>query len=134
MRARGSGVIVNVASGAIVARSRLHVSYTPAQAAIVALTRCTAAWLAPAGVTVHCLSPTISPHGAIGRAGATTFAAEEGLTLDEWFERRGAVLDAEGVGFAVAELVGEPEAATWHVDAAGLARWDVLVPPPVLAR
>jgi 3-oxoacyl-[acyl-carrier protein] reductase len=134
MRDRGRGVIVNVASGAVAARSRLEVSYAPAQAAIVALSRCTAAWLAPAGVTVHCLSPTISPHGGVGRAGATTFAAEAGITLDEWFERRGGVLDADGVGAAVAELVDEHEAATWHVDAGGLSRWDVLAPPPVVAR
>jgi NAD(P)-dependent dehydrogenase (short-subunit alcohol dehydrogenase family) len=134
MRDRGRGVIVNIASGAVAARSRLEVSYAPAQAAIVALSRCTAAWLAPAGVTVHCLSPTISPHGGVGRAGATTFAAEAGVTLEEWFARRGGVLDADGVGAAVAELVGEPEGATWHVDAGGLSRWDVLVPPPVVAR
>jgi 2-deoxy-D-gluconate 3-dehydrogenase len=134
MRERGRGVIVNVASGAVMARGRLHVSYAPAQAAIVSLSRCTAAWLEPAGVTVHCLSPDISPHGGVGHAGATTFAAEQGVTLDEWFERRGAVLDAEGVGVAVAELVGEPDGATWHVDGGGLARWDVFVGPPVLAR
>jgi len=133
MRSRGRGTIVNVASGAAVVAGPLHVSYAPAQATAVSLSRSIAAWLAPAGVVVHTLSPTISPQGGVGLAGATRFAAEEGIAVDDWFARRGPILEADGVGAAVVALVGEPEGATWHVDAGGLARWDMVVPAPVLA-
>jgi 3-oxoacyl-[acyl-carrier protein] reductase len=133
MRSRGRGTIVNVASGAAVVAGPLEVSYAPAQATIVSLSRSIAAWLAPSGVVVHTLSPTISPQGGVGLAGATRFAAEEGVAVDDWFARRGPVLEADAVGAAVAALVSEPEAATWHVDAGGLARWDAFVPARVLA-
>jgi NADP-dependent 3-hydroxy acid dehydrogenase YdfG len=133
MRSRGRGTIVNVASGAAVVAGPHHVSYSPAQVAIVSLSRCAAAWLAPEGVVVHCLSPTISPHGGVGLAGATRFAAEAGVTVDAWFERRGPVLEPDGVGAAVLALVAEPEGASWHVDGGGLARWDMFTPAPVLA-
>jgi NAD(P)-dependent dehydrogenase (short-subunit alcohol dehydrogenase family) len=133
MRSRGRGTIVNVASGAAVVAGPLHVSYAPAQATIVSLSRSIAAWLAPAGVVVHTLSPTISPQGGVGLAGATRFAAEEGIAVDDWFARRGPILEADAVGAAVAALVAEPEAATWHVDAGGLVQWDMVVPAPVPA-
>jgi NAD(P)-dependent dehydrogenase (short-subunit alcohol dehydrogenase family) len=55
MRRQGHGTIVNVASAAAAAATALHVSYSPAQAAIISLSRCMDAWLAGAGVAVHCL-------------------------------------------------------------------------------
>jgi short-subunit dehydrogenase len=136
MRARGQGVIVNLASGAVSARSALHVSYSPAQAAIASFTRCVGAWLEPAGVAVHCLCPTLTPDGGVGRAAAAAFAAEQGVAVEDWLARRQPRrLTAAAVGAAVVELAGRPgSGGAWHLDADGLAEWDLFAATPVAAR
>jgi NAD(P)-dependent dehydrogenase (short-subunit alcohol dehydrogenase family) len=132
MRSQGSGTIVNVASGAVINASALHVSYSPAQAAILVLSRCMSGWLADAGVTVHCLCPTLTPAGGVGRAAATTFAREQRLRMEEWLERRFGddLLTAEEVGAAVVELAEEPAGAVWWVSSAGLEEWEGVLSPP----
>jgi NAD(P)-dependent dehydrogenase (short-subunit alcohol dehydrogenase family) len=136
MRARGGGVIVNVASAAANARSALHVSYSPAQAAIASFTRCVGAWLEPDGVAVHCLCPSLTPDGGVGRAAAAVFAAEEGIDVEKWLaHRRPHRLTAATVGDAVVELAGrDGGGAVWHLDADGLAEWDLFAATPVAAR
>jgi NAD(P)-dependent dehydrogenase (short-subunit alcohol dehydrogenase family) len=134
LRARGGGTIVNLAAaGGGAASSALHVSYSPAQAALLALSRCTGSWLAPAGVAVHCLCPSITPAGGIGVAAATAFGAEEGLTADEWVQRRlgaDAIAPAE-VGAAVVALLDEREGGVWGVGPRGLAAWDPFAAPVI---
>src|SRR5919108_112055 len=67
MRAQGRGTIVNVvASAAGTIYTPLHTANSPAQAALYAFTRCTASWLAPAGVAVHSLAPKLTIRGDLG--------------------------------------------------------------------
>lgn len=133
MRAQGSGTIVNVASGAATNASALHVSYSPAQAAILVLSRCTSAWLAEAGVAVHCICPTLTPAGGVGRAAAAVFAREQGLEMDDWLARRFGtdMLAASEVGAAVVELTDERSGAVWWVGPAGLEEWEDVLRAPV---
>jgi NAD(P)-dependent dehydrogenase (short-subunit alcohol dehydrogenase family) len=131
MREQGSGTIVNLSSGAIYASSRHHHAYTAAKLAIVGLSRCLASDAADAGVAVHCLCPDITPEGEVGRLAIEAFAADRGLTADEWLERSAPKppSSAAAVGGAVVSLLGEPS-GVWHVGGAGLRRWDAIVPPP----
>jgi NAD(P)-dependent dehydrogenase (short-subunit alcohol dehydrogenase family) len=130
MRRQRHGTIVNIASAAAAAATALHVSYSPAQAAIVSLSRCMDAWLAGAGVAVHCLCPGLTPAGGVGRTAATIFAAEDGLTMEEWLQQRfqDRLMAPEAVGAAVVELAGDPAGDVWLVGAAGLERWTSPVP------
>jgi len=134
MREQGHGTIVNVASGAVIAATRLHVSYSPAQAAIVALSRCMNDWLEP-DVTVHSLCPALTPAGGVGTAAATALAAEDGVTMDEWLEQRfgGSLTDANDIGAAIVALTGKPAGATWYVGADGLEEWNSILSWPVKA-
>ncbi|MCW2986655.1 MAG: fabG, partial [Conexibacter sp.] len=66
LRDGGAATLVNVASGAVPIASPGHVSYSPAQAALVSFSRCVGAWLAPSGVAVHCLCPDLTPAGGVG--------------------------------------------------------------------
>jgi NAD(P)-dependent dehydrogenase (short-subunit alcohol dehydrogenase family) len=133
MRLQGSGTIVNVASGAATNASALHVSYAPAQAALLVLSRCMSGWLAEAGVAVHCLCPTLTPAGGVGRAAVAIFARENGVEPEEWLDRRfgGDRLAASEVGAAVVELADEPSGAVWWIGPAGLERWEGVLSPPV---
>jgi NAD(P)-dependent dehydrogenase (short-subunit alcohol dehydrogenase family) len=127
MRAARRGTIVNLAGAAAgTVSSPLHTGYSPSQAALYSLSRCTASWLAPAGVAVHCLCPSLTPAGGVGDAAATGFGAAEGITSREWIERQmgGVTLTPAEVGDAVVALVEEPDSATWKVSPAGLARWE----------
>jgi len=130
LRAQGSGTIVNL-SGGIHASSPHHVAYTPAKLAIVGFSRCVASEAADAGVAVHCLCPDITPEGEVGRIAIETFAAERGLTGEEWLARFGPQppSGASVVGEAVVELIGRPS-SVWYVGAAGLAAWDAITPFP----
>jgi NAD(P)-dependent dehydrogenase (short-subunit alcohol dehydrogenase family) len=101
------GTVVNV----IAARfgqpaGAAHLSISPSQAALTALTRNLAAVLAP-DITVHGLAPYITPAGATGRTAAPALGIEFG---DDF-------LTAEQVGDAVVQLAGEREPALWTVDA-----------------
>jgi NAD(P)-dependent dehydrogenase (short-subunit alcohol dehydrogenase family) len=135
LRRQPAATLVNVAAGAVAAASPGHVSYSPAQVALVSLSRCVGSWLAPSGVAVHCLCPEITPAGGIGVTAAAAFGAEQQLSGPEWFERTFAEprLSADDVGDAVVELDGCRNGAEWWLTAAGLARWDVLQGPPRLA-
>jgi NAD(P)-dependent dehydrogenase (short-subunit alcohol dehydrogenase family) len=135
MRQQGHGTIINIASAAAIAATGRHVSYSPAQAAIIALSRCMNGWLAEPGVAVHALCPDLTPAGGVGRAAATAFAAEGSLTMEEWLERRfaGSLIDADDVGAAVVQLTGNPTGGTWFVGVAGLEDWSSVLSLPVAA-
>jgi NAD(P)-dependent dehydrogenase (short-subunit alcohol dehydrogenase family) len=103
----GGGTVVNV----VAARwgtpaGAAHLSISPSQAALTALTRNLAAVLAPR-IVVHGLAPMITPAGGTGRTAAPVLGIEFG---DDF-------LTAEQVGDAVVRLAGERESALWTVDA-----------------
>jgi NAD(P)-dependent dehydrogenase (short-subunit alcohol dehydrogenase family) len=87
-----------------------HLSISPSQAALTALTRNLAAILSPR-IAVHGLAPHITPAGGVGRLAAPALGIEFG---DDF-------LSAEQVGDAVVRLAGERESALWTVDAAQLS-------------
>jgi 3-oxoacyl-[acyl-carrier protein] reductase len=133
MRAEGRGTIVNlVASAAGTIFSPEHTAQSSSQAALHALTRCAASWLAPAGVTVHSLCPRLTLAGGVGKAAATGFGAAEEITAEEWIERRlgTETLTPAQVGDAVIALL-ESESGTWSVTPAGLEEWDPIAAPVV---
>jgi NAD(P)-dependent dehydrogenase (short-subunit alcohol dehydrogenase family) len=107
--------VVNLASGAVTAAGPLHTSYSPGQAALLSLSRCLGAWLAPRGVVTHCVCPSITSAGGVGRTGLAVFgaAADSGLT-------------AETAGAAVLELVGVRDGGDWMLGPAGLQAWTPL--------
>lgn len=112
MRSQGGGTIVNVvgAKGGVMS-SPMHLSYSPAQAALLSLSRCTANVLEPAGVTVHTLFPALTPRGEIGRVAAPALGVE--------FEDD--VLEPDQVGAAVLALLGERQGGEWRVGPGGLS-------------
>lgn len=116
--------IVNVASGAVVVGSALHASYSPGKAALLSLSRCLGAWLAPRGVVTHCVCPDITDAGGVGRSAAEVFGAAEGTTGAAWLARRGRpALTTSIAGAAVLGLLAEREPGDWVLDAAGARRW-----------
>jgi NAD(P)-dependent dehydrogenase (short-subunit alcohol dehydrogenase family) len=70
--------------------------------------------------------------GGVGKAAATGFGAAEGLTAEEWIERRlgTETLTPAQVGDAVIALL-ESESGTWSVTPAGLEEWDPIAAPVV---
>src|SRR4051794_1631805 len=102
----GGAVINVVAARWGVAAGAAHLSISPSQAALTALTRNLAAVLAPQ-IVVHGLAPRITPAGGTGRLAAPALGIEFG---DDF-------LTAEQVGDAVAQLAKEREPALWTVDA-----------------
>ncbi|MCW3046916.1 MAG: short-chain dehydrogenase [Solirubrobacterales bacterium] len=135
LRGHGTATLVNVAAGAVAAASPGHVSFSPAQAALVSFSRCVGSWLAPSGVAVHCLCPDLTPAGGVGLAAATAFGASQGLSAAEWLERRfdDARLMPEDVGDAVIELAAHRDGAEWWLTAGDLVRWNVLQEQPPIA-
>jgi NAD(P)-dependent dehydrogenase (short-subunit alcohol dehydrogenase family) len=127
--------VVNVGSGAASIGSALHTSYSPGQAALLSLSRCLGAWLAPRGVTTHCLHPRLSLHGSIGRTAATAFGALDGLTAEEWMRQRHGPdpLTPAGAGAAVVSLLDEPDGQDWLLEPTGLVAWEPLAPPRSVA-
>jgi NAD(P)-dependent dehydrogenase (short-subunit alcohol dehydrogenase family) len=127
----GGATIVNVASGAVAAASALHVSYSPGQAAVLSLSRCLGAWLAPRGVVTHCVCPEITGAGGVGREAMEVFGAREGVTGAEWFARRygDRVLTPETAGAAVLGLLAVREGGDWQLGAEGVRRWFPLSAP-----
>jgi NAD(P)-dependent dehydrogenase (short-subunit alcohol dehydrogenase family) len=132
LRAADTATLVNVASGAVAVAGPDHVSYSPAQAALVSLSRCVAAWLAPSGVAVHCVCPDLTPAGGIGVAAAAAFGAPHGLTGAQWLARRFTTprLTADAVGDAMVALAGVRESAEWWLTGEALVPWDVLRAAP----
>jgi NAD(P)-dependent dehydrogenase (short-subunit alcohol dehydrogenase family) len=134
-RAQGGGTIVTLAAAAAgTAASPLHAAYSPAQAALLSLSRTTASWLAPAGVAVHTLCPSLTPAGGVGDRAAKKFAAAEGITEEEWIARwlGGKTISADDVGDAVVALLGKDEGDTWSVSPGGLVEWGPF--PAAVAR
>ena len=103
----GGGTVINVVAARWgIPAGAAHLSISPSQAALTALTRNLAAVLAP-GIVVHGLAPYITPAGETGRTAAPAL----GITFDDGF------LTAEQVGDAVVRLAGERDSALWTVDA-----------------
>jgi 3-oxoacyl-[acyl-carrier protein] reductase len=127
------GTVVNVSSGAVVAGTPLHASFSSGQAALLSLSRCLGAWLAPRGVVTHCVAPSLTLEGATGRAGAEAFGAQAGVSGEAWFERRfGAeMLTPAAAGDAIVTLTAERDGGDWVLGTFGLHRWSPLSPPSV---
>jgi 3-oxoacyl-[acyl-carrier protein] reductase len=127
--------IVNFASGAVTARTPLHASYSPGQAALLSLSRCLGAWLAPRGAVTHCVCPIITSAGGVGRAAMEVFGAQEGVSGEAWYARRFGpeALTPEQTGDAVVALLDEREAGDWVLGPAGLQRWNPLALPVMSA-
>ena len=125
--------VVNVASGAVVAGTPLHASYSAGQAALLTLSRSLGAWLAPRGIATHSLSPSLTLEGAAGRLGATVFGAASGKTAEEWFAARfgSEMLTPEMTGAAVVDLQSERTGGDWVLGTFGLHRWSPLTAPEV---
>lgn len=123
--------IVNVASGAVALGSPMHTSYSPGQAALLSLSRCLGAWLAPRGIVTHCLCPSLSLAGEIGRTAATAFGAATGQSAEEWMHERfgDAMLTPEQTGQAVLVLCAERDGADWMLGPGGLTAWQPLARP-----
>jgi len=106
MVARRRGAIVNIASVAGMRSLPLH-AYTPAKAAVIAITECLAAEWGPAQVRVNAVSPgytrTPALQGAIDRGQRDVRALESNAAL-------GRVVEPAEVAHAVAFLVS-PEAS-----------------------
>lgn len=112
MRAQGGGTIINiVGAGGGGMSSPAHLSFSPSQAALTSLSRCIATILKPAGVVVHTVFPSLTPHGGIGRVAAPAL----GVSFDD------DVLTPAGMGDAIVELMSKRESADWYVSPKGLA-------------
>lgn len=113
MGAQAGGTIVNVV-GALGGKptSPPHLSFSPAQAAQLTLSRCSATLLEPAGVVVHTLFPGLTPAGGIGRTAAPALGVEFGEVT----------LTADHVGDAVVQLLSERHSGEWRVGTGGLSR------------
>jgi hypothetical protein len=71
----------------------------------------------------------------VGRTAATIFATEDGLTMEEWLQRRfrSRLLEPEELGAAVVELTDKPAGDNWLVGPAGLEQWSNVLSSPVKA-
>lgn len=108
----GGGTVVNlIAARGGASAGAAHLSVSPSQAALTALTYCLATILAPSDVAVHALMPHITPAGGTGLTAAPVLGIEFGSR----------VLTAAQVGDAVVALCEQRESGTWRVDADGLA-------------
>ena len=106
------GTVVNlIAARGGASAGAAHLSVSPSQAALTALTRCLATILAPSDVAVHALMPQITPAGGTGLSAAPVLGIEFGSRVQT----------AEQVGDAVLALCEQREPGTWTVDADGLA-------------
>jgi NAD(P)-dependent dehydrogenase (short-subunit alcohol dehydrogenase family) len=101
---RGGTVVNVIAARGGVLTGPAHLSISPSQAALTALTRTLAVILAPE-VTVHGLMPALTPAGATGVAAAPAL----GVTFGDDF------LTGDQVGEAVLALTGEREPGLWNV-------------------
>jgi 3-oxoacyl-[acyl-carrier protein] reductase len=130
--AKAEATLVTVAAGSVAAATPRHVSFSPAQAALVSFSRCVASWLAPSGVAVHCLCPDLTPAGGIGVMAAAAFGAPEGLTAADWLRRRFASprLTPDAVGDAIVALADDRAGGDWWLTSEELVRWDLLPGPP----
>lgn len=111
MRTQGRGMIVNLiaARGGTIA-GPAHLSVSPSQAALLALTQSLAVILGSDGITVHAVFPRLSPDGETGRTAAPAL----GVTFD------GSQPTADDVGAAVVELLSRHESAAWSMSAEGI--------------
>lgn len=110
MRRQGRGVIASlIAAGGGRMAGAAHLSVSPSQAALLALTRNLAAILSADGVTVHALLPSLSPDGATGRTAAPAL----GVTLGP------DALTAADVGDAVLEVLAARDSSVWSIKPGG---------------
>jgi len=113
----GGGTVVNlIAARGGASPGAAHLSVSPSQAALTALTRCLATILAGDDIAVHGLMPQITPAGGTGAIAAPVLGIEFG-------ER---VLTADQVGEAVRRLARERTSGLWTVSADGLRPLDAL--------
>jgi 3-oxoacyl-[acyl-carrier protein] reductase len=76
-------------------------------------------------ITVTAVMPRITPHGAVGRAGAREYAARSGQTEEAYVKQLGEVLTPEMAGSALVDLIRTDPATTargYLLTAAGLQK------------
>jgi NAD(P)-dependent dehydrogenase (short-subunit alcohol dehydrogenase family) len=112
MVARRQGAIVNIASVAGMMSTPLH-SYTPAKAAVIALTQTLAAEWGRAGVRVNAVSPGVTRTPALD---AALERGDRSLTTLEMVAPLGRLIETSEIATAVAFLASEEAAAITGVN------------------
>lgn len=119
MALRGRGAIVNIASIAGMRSMPLH-AYTPAKAAVIAMTECLAAEWGRSGVRVNAVSPgytrTPALQGAIDRGQRDVTSLRENAAL-------GRLVEPEEIARAVAFLVSDDAGAITGINLPVDAGW-----------
>ncbi len=116
---RGGTVVNLIAARGGTSPGAAHLSVSPSQAALTALTRCLATILAPDDIAVHGLQPAITPAGGTGTIAAPVLGIEFGKRY----------LTADEVGEAVVRLAGERASGIWTVGTGGVELGVALAEP-----
>ena len=117
-------VVVVMSSGAAVAGSPLSGGYAGAKGTIRFIAAYAAAESERQGLGIRFVSllPQLTPATDLGAAAVASYAAREGLTVEEFSASRGPALTISQVGQAVTDLVTDPglDQASYLLTAAGL--------------
>jgi len=117
-------VVVVMSSGAAVAGSPLSGGYAGAKGTIRFIAAYAAAESERHGLGIRFVSllPQLTPATDLGAAAVASYAAREGLTVEEFSASRGPALTISQVGQAVTDLVTDPglDQASYLLTAAGL--------------
>jgi len=121
-------VVVVMSSGAAVAGSPLSGGYAGAKATIRFIAAYAAAESRRQALGIRFVSvlPQLTPATELGAAAVASYAAREGLTVEEFTASRGPALSVDQVGKAIVELVTDPrlDQAAYLLTAAGLKPLD----------
>jgi len=121
-------VVVVMSSGAAVAGSPLSGGYAGAKATIRFIAAYAAAESRRQALGIRFVSvlPQLTPATELGAAAVASYAAREGLTVEEFTASRGPHLSVDQVGKAIVELVTDPrlDQAAYLLTAAGLKHLD----------
>jgi NAD(P)-dependent dehydrogenase (short-subunit alcohol dehydrogenase family) len=117
-------VVVLMSSGAALGGSPRSGGYAGAKAMVRFVARYADEEAARLGLGIRfvALLPGLSPGTGVGDAGAAAYAGREGITVEEFTARLGAVVTPEIAGEAVLAVLADPTAAAvaYTVSAAGL--------------
>jgi len=117
-------VVVVMSSGAAVAGSPLSGGYAGAKGTIRFIAAYAAAESERQGLGIRFVSllPQLTPATDLGAAAVASYAAREGLTVEEFSASRGPALTISQVGQAVTDLVTDPglDQASYLLTAVGL--------------
>lgn len=117
-------VVVVMSSGAAVAGSPLSGGYAGAKATIRFIAAYAAAESERQGLGIRFVSvlPQLTSATELGAAAVASYAAREGLPVEEFIAARGPALSVDQVGQAVVDLITDPglDQASYLLTAAGL--------------